>query len=274
MKLSEEQADLFFRLMLPLLAHVNRKLELYPEALAREDFEEISFEDKAVVREGLYENINLIDSFIDENPEDLPMKQLTIVSRWKNFVRGDFYIERYLKKHAVLISDENKVYAVLGLRNSLDEMIPREALPIRVQTVLLPFQDEIVYDGFIAPYRVFFGSGIAEDLKHVYLKAKKRETIIYSLDPHSAPNQIKKPPKPLKDWKPEIKELIEKAAKLRGGAGQSELLSPAFSLVKASLELADLATSEKTDRDEIYKSLDKIERHFGNFQKEMYYLED
>ncbi len=97
MKLSEENAGLFFKLMLPLLAYVNRKLELLPEVSTLEDFEKISFGDKAVIRDGLYENIHLIDSFIDENPEDLSMKELAAVASWKNFIKCDFYIERFLK---------------------------------------------------------------------------------------------------------------------------------------------------------------------------------
>lgn len=274
MKLSEENADLFFKLMLPLLAYVNRKLELLPEVSTLEEFEKIPFGDKAVIRDGLYENIHLIDSFIDENPEDFPMKELAVVASWKNFIKGDFYIERFLKKYAVFISDDGKVYAVLSLRNSLDEMIPAYALPIRVQTVLLRFQDEIVYDGFVAPYQITFGGGYREDLKRIYQKAKKQDKIIFSLNPDAAAAQIKKPAKPVKNWKPEIKELVEKASTLRGGSAQSELLSPTFSLIKASLELADLATEKEIEHEKIYKCLEKIERHFGNIQKELYYYDD
>jgi hypothetical protein len=274
MKLSEENANLFFKLMLPLLAYVNRKLELLPEVSTLEDFEKISFGDKAVIRDGLYENIHLIDSFIDENLEEFPMKELAVVASWKNFIKGDFYIERFLKKHAVFISDDDKVYAVLSLRNSLDEMIPAYALPIRVRTVLLRFQDEIVYDGFIAPYQITFGSGYREDLKRIYLKAKKQDKIIFSLNPDAVSTQTKKISKSVKNWKPEIKELVEKASTLRGGSGQSEILSPTFSLVKASLELADLATEKKIAHEEIYKCFEKIERHFNNIQKELYYLDD
>lgn len=274
MKLSEENAGLFYKLMKPLLVFVNKKLELIPKVSTVEDFDNIAFEDKPIIREGLYEEIHLIDAFIDENPEDLPMKDLAIVSKWKNFVKGDFYVERHLKKHSILIGENDKVYAVLGLMSSLDEMIPRAALPVRMQTVLLPFQDEIVYDGFIAPYNIYFGSGITEDLKHIYTKAKRCDEIIFSLGTPSAAQSKKKTSKPSKNWKPLIKELTEKAAKLRGGLGQSELLSPTFSLVKASLELADIVTGEKFEVEDIYKCFEKIDRNFNNVQKELYYYDD
>lgn len=274
MKLSDSDADLFFKLMMPLLAFVNIKLKILPDISTSKDFDKVTLEETAKVRNALYENIRLIDEFIDENPEDIPLKDLAIVSGWKNFVQDEFFIERYLKQHAIFIAD-NKVYAVGSLRDSFDEMIPSYALPLRVKTVLLPFQDCIVYDGFLAHNNIFFGSGIKEDLKHVYLKAKRRDEIIFSLDPNSsAAVTKKKSAKPAKNWKPLIKELTEKAAKLRGGAGQIEILSPTFSLVKASLELADLLTEKKIERDDIFKCFEKLERHFSNIQKELYYYDE
>ena len=259
---------------MPLLAFVNRKLEILPHVSVSEDFEQVTFEEVAQVRNALYENIRLIDEFIDENPEDIPLKDLAIVSKWKNFVNNEFFIERYLKQHAIFIADK-KVYAVGSLRDSFDEMIPAYALPLMVKAVLLPFQDCIVYDGFLAHNNIYFGSGIKEDLKHIYLKAKRRDEIIFSLDPNLiAAEPKKKSAKPEKNWKPLLKELTEKASKLRGGAGQTEILSPTFSFVKTSLELADLVTEKKIEAEEIYKCFEKLERHFGNIQKELYYYSD
>ena len=56
MKLSESDADLFFKLMMPLLAFVNRKFEILPDVSVSEDFEQVTFEDVAQVRNALYEN--------------------------------------------------------------------------------------------------------------------------------------------------------------------------------------------------------------------------
>ncbi len=275
MKLFQQDADLYFKLMKPLLVFVNKKMELVPDVQTVKDFDKTDFDNRVIIRESLYEEIHLIDEFIDENPEDLPMNELAIAAKWKNFIRGDFFVERHLKKHSILIGEDDKVYAVRGLLSSLDEIIPRHALPIRANVILLPFLDFIVYDGFVAPYNVFFGSGITNDLKHIYTKAKRRDEIIFSLAPNSPGNQVKKKsPKSSKNWKPLLKELTEKAAKLRGGAGQIELLSPTFSLVKASLELADLVTEKNIEYDDIYKSFEKIERHINNIQKELYYYDE
>jgi len=47
------------------------------------------------------------------------MKDLALISKWKNFIEGEFFIERYLKNHAVFISDENQVFAVTSLTDAL-----------------------------------------------------------------------------------------------------------------------------------------------------------
>jgi len=67
------------------------------------------------------------------------------------------------------------------LKIALDENFPKFLLPSRVKTILLPFQDKIVYDGFLLPYQIIFGGGIKAELKEIYLKAKRKGKIITSL---------------------------------------------------------------------------------------------
>jgi hypothetical protein len=107
------------------------------------------------------------------------MKELAAISKWKKFVRDDFFIERYLKDYAIFISDENEVFAVYGLTSALDEYFPKFALPVRLgKVILLPFQDKIITDGFFLPYRIIFGGGIKQELKEIYIKAKRKDKII------------------------------------------------------------------------------------------------
>lgn len=56
-------------------------------------------------------------------------------------------------------------------------------LPILVEAVLLPFRDQIVFDGILKPYRIIFGGGIRSNLNDVYRDAKERFGIITSLVP-------------------------------------------------------------------------------------------
>jgi hypothetical protein len=261
MKLTQEEAAHFFKLMWPVQFFVNRKLNLLPEVQDLESYIRCTTKEKMRVREALYENIHLLKDFIEENPQNLIEKELGIVAGWKHFRKGDFYMERFLKTYAVFIDDKNKVYGVLGLNQSFDELVHKSYLPLRISTVLLPFQGKIVYDGLFQSYNVFFGRGIANDLKEIYLAAKQKGKIITSLEP-GKPTLAKTKPTVVKSWEPELRELMALAAKLKGGSGQPPLYGPAFSLVRASLEFASLAVSGSTDAALLEKGLNKLDRVF------------
>ena len=181
MILSPGEAGLFFKLMLPLQFFVNEKLDVLPRIKTLEEYCKVTMQEKFEVRKAMFENVGLMDEFIDQNPHDFPMKELAAVSKWKKFVRGDFFIERYLKDYAVFISDDSEVFAVYGLTTALDEYFPKFALPVRLgEVILLPFQDKIITDGFFLPYRVVFGGGIKQELKQIYAEAKRKNKIVKS----------------------------------------------------------------------------------------------
>ena len=178
MKLSKQDADLYFELMWSLQFYVNRKLRLLPDVSTVAAYRGLSQDDKMTVRAALYENPALIQEYVSENPDQFSDEKLTIVSKWKGFVQGEFYIERYLKKYTVFIGGDT-VYGVLGLYEGLEEIIHKSYLPMYVQAVLLPFNGQVVYDGLFHSYPVFFGGGIKAELKETYLRAKQRGEICH-----------------------------------------------------------------------------------------------
>ncbi|MBW1900261.1 MAG: hypothetical protein JRJ20_01360 [Deltaproteobacteria bacterium] len=255
MKISKQDAKLFFDLMWALQYFVNQKLKILTGVKSLDDYAGCSTEEKFEVRKALYADTKLIDSFVQENPQKFSEKNLSIVSNWKNYIEGDFHIERFLKRYTVFIKGAD-VYGVLALHQRLDELIHRSRLPLYVKTVLLPFKGKIVYDGLFQTYNFYFGAGIKRELKESYMRAQQNNRIIESLEP----TQKKKLSKSLKNWMPELNELAGKAKKLRGSSGHSAICSPAFSLVKASIEFAQLSASDSADLDHLYKSLRKVER--------------
>lgn len=262
MKLSEQDAELFFELLWSLHFYANQKLNILPDVEAAEEYEILNQDEKFEVREALYENIEIIDDFVKENPFDFDDEKLKIVENWKNFVRGNFYIERFLKKYTIFISDDRKVYGVLGLFQAFEEMIHPSHLPLFIRAVLLPFKGKIIYDGLFQSYNVHFGRKISSDLKEQYMAAKQNNKIIESLDPKLQKAKQKKAKKAIKDWTSEIDELVETAKKLRGGKTQPAIYTPAFSLVKKSLELAQIAAEnpDELDLEKLWKSVKKVDR--------------
>ena len=259
MKLSEQDTKLFFDLMWSLQYFVNQKLKILHGVKSLADYVGCSTQDKLKVRNALYADTKLIDSFVQENPQNFSKMKLSIVSNWKNYVIADFHIERFLRRYTIFIKGAD-VYGVLGLQQGFDELIHRSHLPLYVNTVLLPFKGNIVYDGLFQAYNFHFGAGIKGRLKESYMRAKQNNRIIESLEPTQKGTPKKKPSKSLKSREPELKELAGKAKKLRGSAEHPAIYSPAFSLIKASIEFAQLSISETVEMDHLYKSLRKVER--------------
>jgi hypothetical protein len=268
MKLSEQDTKLFFQLMWALQFYVNQTLKIH-DIKCIDDYAASATDQKVKVREALYENIELIDSFVQENPQNFSAENLAIISKWKKFIKGSFFIERLLKKYAVFMQDE-KVYAVLGLSQSFDQLTYNANLPLYVDTVLLPFKDKIIYDGLLRIQNIYFGGGIKRSLKETYMRAKQNNRIIDSLEKSQAENQNILEPKSLKDWKPELEELALKAKKLKGSVESPAIYSPAFSLVKASIEFAKLAVLDANDQEGLYKALQKVRRAFNKSNTVLY----
>jgi hypothetical protein len=254
MKLSPEDAELFYKLMWPLQFYVNQQCQILPDVDSLEGYIACPQEDKLQVRNALYENIGLLNAFVTENLAQLSADELAIVQRWKRFVAGEFYIVRFLKKATIFVNskDPPQVYAVLGLIDSLEDVFYGRKPPILIRTVLLPFKGRIIYDGMLNFYNIFFGSGIRGNLKEIYMAAKQNQRIIGTLEPEQQPPKKKRAPrKPPPDWRPVVDDLVKTAKKLKGG--QSPVQSPAFSVLKASARLAQAAVHAPDDLDALWE---------------------
>ena len=189
MKLPESEVQLFYKLHQALLLYANRELGVVEGLRAPEDFRRVPLEATNELREALYRRPELIGAFAEENPQRFPPEERKILASWRDFVRGTFYILRYLKKHTIFLDPEEppRAYGVLALTTSLEEMFDG-MVPVMVEAVLLPFRGKIVYDGILNAYPILFGRGLREDLEESYREAKARFGVITSL-PCSPPER-------------------------------------------------------------------------------------
>lgn len=178
MKLSAGEAFLFFKLMIPLQFFAQQKVSILKNVETFEDYKNTSFAEKFKVRNVLFENTQLIDEFIDENPHDIPLKELAVCASWKRFIKGDFYIERHLKTSTIFIGEDDKVYSVVGLTDSLEKVFPKYLIPQIASAILLPFRHKIVSDGFFSANQIHIGNEVKSGLKEIYNQAKKRNQIL------------------------------------------------------------------------------------------------
>ena len=141
MKLAQEDFNLFFRLHPALLVYANQQLNVVDGVPTLEKFMNSGLEKQVNVRNALYDNIALINSFVTENPFNFSSVELEIVAEWKHLVKGTFYLIRYLKRHAIFLDDKilPKAYGVTALTDTFEEILGKK-LPIRLEAVLLPFK--------------------------------------------------------------------------------------------------------------------------------------
>lgn len=181
MRLSKENVQLFYKLYPALLVHVNSHQNTLRQASTPDELMAHPVNERVQVRDQLYQNIELIDSFLNDNPFHFSAEALGIVRSWKHFIRDRFYLFRHLKKYSIFLNSSSspKPYGVLSISDSLKDLFPY--VPVMVETVLLPFKGQIIYDGYIGAYNISFGGGIRSGFNDSYNEAKATYGIITSL---------------------------------------------------------------------------------------------
>jgi len=196
MLLPPKDVALLFRLHRSLMFFVNRRLGVLPESPANPDaYSSLSPSTRIKVHNALLKRMDLIQSFVEENPDSFSRAELDIVHSWQHLVHGKFIILRDLAKYTVFLSSEAPpvAYGVLELTQSFDELIGPN-LPVMVETVLLPFRDHIVYDSTLHVYRISFGPGVRGTFNRDFKEAKERHGVVTAL-PMSDTSMPAKDPK-------------------------------------------------------------------------------
>jgi hypothetical protein len=188
MCLPPRQVERFYTIWRPLLSFVNARRNVVPSLLGATADKPLPIQEIIKVREALWAEDALRQAFVAENPAGLSAADLAMVESWDYRRKGAFFIFRHLKKHSIFIGDKDpgEVFAVKGLLSPMEEVVG-PYLPCLVQTVLLPFEDEIIYDSLMSPYNITFGGGIRSKLTGNYNDARERGAVLTSLLPAAEP---------------------------------------------------------------------------------------
>jgi len=182
MRLDPDNRKLFFVLYFHILAYSNRHTQAVPGEIEPEDIADLMPLDLHPIRDALYDRPELIAAFVEENLFGLAPDVLAIVSQWRHFIRGTFYVLRQLSQHAIFLpfEDSTRAFGVLALNDTFETLV-RQPLPALLDTVLLPFRGCIISDGLMKLRSVTLGGGIRRDLNDLYDTAKARYGVITSL---------------------------------------------------------------------------------------------
>jgi len=182
MRLSEEELEQLHKIQPLLFLYTNRLNGLVKGFVTTEDFFELDFQDKILIRDTINRDKKWIfDKFVEKHKDDLTQSDIEIVLSWKEQIKGTFIIVKQLKKYAKFISakeEDDRAYGVYALNDSFDELFN---LPIWIDTVLLPFKDKIIYDGLILAQNIHFGASIRKRFNNSLSIAEAKYGLITSL---------------------------------------------------------------------------------------------
>jgi len=180
MTLTEIEYRTFLKTHLDLLFFVGQQSNILADHLTFEQFIDLDFSIKLKCRDFLLDNQKLLDDYITAYFDHLTNEQISTLTGFKKSVTSDFVIFKCLTNNAIFIdAKDNKFYAVKALGDCFDDFFDR--FPVLVNTTLLPFNDKIVYDGFIKSAGVYFGSGLISTMKEDYKIAKKNKQILTTI---------------------------------------------------------------------------------------------
>lgn len=214
MLLTPPDAERFFKLHRALMFFVNQHLQVIPDNPADPDeFSSLPPETRLKVRDAFLTHTDLLKAFVQENPAHFTTDELDTVGSWRHLLAGRFYLFRYLKKYTVFLSTDQEpplAYGVLALAEPFQEVVG-PYVPLLVQTVLLPFEGKIVYDGLLIAYSISFGPGVRRSLNESFQEAKARYGIVTSLPMSDRPMPVQAPkatPRPKASSKAEVAEVL------------------------------------------------------------------
>lgn len=153
MTLSEKDGKLFYKLWFPLLVMCNEKCKVNKRVKNITNIKSLNPKEIKEIANVLWENVTLIDRYLEERGEKLAEEHKAIIAGWKRRVQGNFIMERHLKKGTIFISEDEKVYQVSG----------------------------IISDGLVIPYNIVIGTNMKKQFQNVYMNAKKNGVVIRSL---------------------------------------------------------------------------------------------
>lgn len=269
MKLSEQDSELFYKLMIPLQYYICVRGGILDYVKSTRDFFNASLSEKKKVRDYLFGHIEIIDDFIEDNAHQFDRDEIDILLSWKHFVSGNFIIDRLLNKYAVFIGGE-KVYAVLALQDSFREILGGNSFPMYVTTILLPFKGQIIYDGILEPYGISFGGGMRSSVKDIYIIAKESGTIVHDL--LAVPSQVYKFPaqKIRKELSKLIAEIQETSQYLERCELSTTDANRVLNLLKATVQFSvqRFNSSDKygDDNEMAYLQYKKLKQAFRKYE--------
>ena len=181
-KLLESDAKLFHKIMDSLLFFANKKLNIIKNCSSIQELHKNAIEKTIPIRKKVFSDTEIIDDYIKENPDRLSNDEMQILASWKKSLESDFMVVKYEKEFALFLHSKlQREYGIKGITDSFKEKFKGYS-PIMIKIRLLPFKDDLIYDGIFFPYQITFGGGVRSSIKVEADSAIQKYGVITSLE--------------------------------------------------------------------------------------------
>ena len=146
MVLTRLQRRRFYSLLDKLTLYANEQLEVLPENELRADGErELDEQAQGRILRKLWQRPELIDSYVDENPDGLSAGEVSLLSSWRDGLSGTFIVDAFPDGKVRFIAG-GCGFDVVGISQEPVVLVDYY-LPCAVQATLIPFDGVIVFAG-------------------------------------------------------------------------------------------------------------------------------
>ena len=112
------------------------------------------------------------NEFCSVNPYKFTQEELNIAKEFKKGIRDIFIIARYELEYTALMNDD-KIYMIKGLNDNIDNLLPYTELPDIAMTSIIPFKNNLVYDGMLLGTNIKLGNNFEEMVEKEYTTKMK-----------------------------------------------------------------------------------------------------
>lgn len=180
MTLTDIEYKTFLKTHIDFLFFVGQKSKIIDDTINFKKFVDSDFSVKLRCRDFFLDNKKTLDDYLTTYFDKLTTNEISILSGFKKAITSDFVIFKCLTNNAIFIdTKDNRFYAVKALGDGFDHFFDR--FPVLVQTTILPFNDQIIYDGFMKSQGIYFGSGMKSTMNEDYKLAKTNKQILTTI---------------------------------------------------------------------------------------------
>ena len=143
---TKEESTAFYQLYLNLLEYTNQQFNI--TTISFHELDEVDPIDFSYVRTLLFNNPEIIDRYLNEDPDHLNNEAKKIIENFKEGFIDEFLILKNNDDYSI-VSNNSDVYAIYGLVSHLKEIYPDKVLPKVCNLAILPYLNKIVFDGIL-----------------------------------------------------------------------------------------------------------------------------